>query len=103
MNKNVDIEALRNLSEQLTKKLSKLQEDGPLGTGEVIKLEAESIQKITREARKGMKTTQEKISDLSGVAIGTVQKIEKGDLHVNLLNFIRVLEVMGIELCLKKK
>ena len=77
MGKNIDIEALRSLSEQITRKLDKLRDDGPLIAGEVIKLEADSIQKITREARKGMKTTQEKISDLSGVAIGTVQKIEK--------------------------
>lgn len=103
MSKNINIESLKQLSEQLSKNLQSLMEDNSLAPGTVIKLEKENIQKLVRETRKSMKTTQGELSDLSGIALGTVQKIEKGDLHVNLQNFMRVMEVMGVEVCLRKK
>lgn len=103
MDTNASIEALRLIAAQINKSLEKLKGENSLAPGGIIKLETESIQKIVRETRKSMKVTQGELSDLSGIALGTVQKIEKGDLHVNLQNFMRIMEVMGIELCLRKK
>lgn len=69
----------------------------------VLILSEDNLTTLIKERKKALKLTQQMISDLSGVAKGTVQKIEKGDQQVNLQSFIKVLAVLGIELCLRQK
>jgi predicted transcriptional regulator len=101
MAKNMSIDVLKKLSEQLNISLQNLNNESD--STQPIKLESETVKKMMKETRKSMKTTQADLRDLSGIALGTIQKIEKGDLQVNLQNFISIMEVMGIELCLRKK
>lgn len=63
----------------------------------------ENMEILIKQSRKNMKLSLSDVSDLSGIAIGTVHKIESGNQKVNLNNLISVLEVLGINLCLQKK
>jgi ribosome-binding protein aMBF1 (putative translation factor) len=93
--------------EQMFNKLKKLKEEAEeaplLEFRNIVPLSSQTIQGLVKESRKAMGSTQEGISDLSNVGLSTVQKIERGELNVNLQSFQHVLEVLGIELCLRKR
>lgn len=81
-------------------------EGTPVQTSEVpsfVALTSEELREITRTSRKALGVTQSTIGDLAGITLSTVQKIERGDLKVNLQNFLKMMDVLGIEVCLKKK
>lgn len=70
---------------------------------QLFSLSEENLSKLIKEKKQSLGLTQQMVSDLSGVAKGTVQKIEKGDQQVTLQSFTKVLSVLGIELCLRQK
>lgn len=93
--------------DQFIKKLEQLRKttvpSDEVFRNDLLILSSDNIQKLVKSARKAMNSTQENVSDVSGVALKTVQKIEHGELNINLQNFKRVLDVLGIEICLRKK
>jgi DNA-binding XRE family transcriptional regulator len=58
---------------------------------------------IISATRKTMKINQEELATLATVALGSVKKLENHDMSVTLTVLQKILDVVGFELCLKKK
>ena len=66
-------------------------------------IELENGNRYIHEMRELLGLTLHEVSQLSGVAMRSVQKIDKGELNITLSSLLKVLDVLGIQLCLKKK
>lgn len=56
---------------------------------------------LIKDARKAQGLTQARISELSGVGLNTISKIESGRSDVSMRNFISVIDAVGIRLFLR--
>jgi len=99
MSKKIHIpdEVLRILSQIEEKQNQKIE------IPSLTKVDSEGVRRLTLDSRKALGITQSAVGDLSGITLSTVQKIERGDLKVNLQSFLKMMDVLGIEVCLKKK
>ena len=56
-----------------------------------------------KKRRESLKVTQETLSELSEVSLRTIKQFESGKGNPTLKTLEKVLEVLGLELCLKLK
>ncbi len=56
-----------------------------------------------KERRESLKVTQETLSELSEVSLRTIKQFESGKGNPTLKTLEKVLDVLGLELCLKLK
>lgn len=56
-----------------------------------------------KKRRESLKVTQETLSDLSEVSLRTIKQFESGKGNPTLKTLEKVLDVLGLELCLKLK
>ena len=52
-----------------------------------------------RIRRKFLKITQEELADIAGVGVNTLIKLERGESNATLSVIVKVLDVLGLELC----
>lgn len=64
--------------------------------------DSEIILKL-KERRESLKVTQETLSELSEVSLRTIKQFESGKGNPTLKTLEKVLDVLGLELCLKLK
>ena len=56
-----------------------------------------------KSRRKIMKLSQQELSDLSGLSLATLKRLESGDDGISLKNVMSILQVLGVNLCLRVK
>ncbi|WP_194974804.1 helix-turn-helix domain-containing protein [Aquiflexum lacus] len=59
--------------------------------------------KTIKERREALHVTQETIAELSGVGLRTLKQFESGKGNPTLLTLQKLLDVLGMEVCLKIK
>ncbi len=63
----------------------------------------EEIIKLVKERRETLQVTQESLAQLSGVGLRTLKQFESGKGNPTLKTLQKIVEVLGLEVCLKLK
>lgn len=58
---------------------------------------------IIKKRRVGLSLSQQDVSEISGVALRTVNAVESGKASVNLKNLLAIADVLGLEIKLELK
>ena len=53
--------------------------------------------------RKFLKITQEELAEIAGVGVNTLIKLERGGGNATLSNVYKILDVLGLDLCITIK
>lgn len=64
-------------------------------------LDLQHLPQVAKERRKALSLSQAQLAELSGLALRTVIKFEKGDQGISLKNVLGLCDALGIKLCLK--
>jgi transcriptional regulator with XRE-family HTH domain len=59
--------------------------------------------KTIKERRDALQVTQETLAELSGVGLRTLKQLESGKGNPTLLTLQKIVDVLGMEVCLKLK
>ena len=67
------------------------------------KMHFKKLIKTIKERREVMQVTQETLAELSGVGLRTLKQFESGKGNPTLLTLQKLVDVLGMEICLKIK
>ena len=56
-----------------------------------------------KNRRKFLKITQEELAEIAGVGVNTLIKLERGGGNATLSNVYKILDVLGLDLCITIK
>ncbi len=59
--------------------------------------------KTIKKRREDLQVTQERLAELSGVGLRTLKQFESGKGNPTLLTLQKIVDVLGMEVCLKVK
>ncbi len=67
-----------------------------------IKDAVQALSQVVRQERRALKLTQKELGDFAGTGINFISQLEQGKISVRLDKLLSVLQVLGLELEIKR-